>query len=173
MNYFKRAITLYKEDRLLSQIFMRIKSVYSLALSKQKKNYFDVIKIQEETENSFKINYEDKKLFGIKLPLFELDNNDKLILPENTKKIMIDVGTSVNWGNSVNFINQNPDTGTVIGVEPNINSWLLGKGIHFFNKKDHIKSLPHYTKKFSNRIIFLPVALAPFEGFTKLNVIFI
>ena len=46
MNYFKRAITLYKKDRLLSQIFMRIKSVYSLALSNQKKNYFDVIKIQ-------------------------------------------------------------------------------------------------------------------------------
>ena len=39
---------------------MRIKSVYSLALSKQKKNYFDVIKIQGETENSFKINYEEE-----------------------------------------------------------------------------------------------------------------
>jgi hypothetical protein len=36
-NYFKRVIELYKEDKLLSQIFMRIKSVYSLALSNQKK----------------------------------------------------------------------------------------------------------------------------------------
>ena len=38
-NYFKRAIKLYKKDRLLSQIFMRIKSVYSLALSNQKKTW--------------------------------------------------------------------------------------------------------------------------------------
>jgi FkbM family methyltransferase len=169
MNYIKRSIELYKNNQLLSQIFLRIKTIYSHALSNQKKGFFDLMKVQGETENYFKIIHEDKKFFGIKLPLFELDNNDKLILPKNTKKIMIDVGTSVNWGNSVNFINENPNTGTVIGIEPNINSWLLGKGIHFFNKKDHIKSLPDYTKNFSNRIIFLPVALAPFEGFTKFN----
>ena len=32
------------------------------------------MKVQGETENYFKISHEDKKFFGIKLPLFELDN---------------------------------------------------------------------------------------------------
>ena len=87
MNYIKRSIELYKNNQLLSQIFLRIKTIYSHALSNQKKGFFDLMKVQGETENYFKIIHEDKKFFGIKLPLFELDNNDKLILPKNTKKI--------------------------------------------------------------------------------------
>ena len=40
MNYIKRSIELYKNNQLLSQIFLRIKTIYSHALSNQKKGFF-------------------------------------------------------------------------------------------------------------------------------------
>ena len=95
MHYLKRAITLYEENRLSEQILFRLKTFLSLPFSKQRKGFFDLMEVQGKTENSFKIKHGEKNFFGIKLPLFEIDRNNKLILPHNTKKIMIDVGTSV------------------------------------------------------------------------------
>ena len=167
MHYLKRAIVLAKEGKLFKQLSFRIKTFFSLTFSKQKKGFFDLMEVQGKTDNSFKIKHGEKNFFGIKMPLFEVDKNNKLILPPNTKKIMIDVGTSVDWGNSIKYLSENSKDSVVIGVEPNIDSWLLAKGIHFFNLRNHIESLPKYTKSIANRIIFLPVALAPYEGFSK------
>ena len=167
MFYFKRAIKLFKEGRLFEQLFFRVKTFLSLAFSKQKKGFFDLMEVQGKTENSFKIKHGEKNFFGIRLPLFEVDKNNKLILPQNTKKVMIDVGTSVDWNNSIKYLSEYPNDSAVIGIEPNIDSWLLAKGIHYFNYKKHIEELPKYTKNISSRIIFLPVALAPYEGFAK------
>ena len=125
------------------------------------------MEVQGKSENSFKIKHGEKNFFGVKLPLFEIDENNKLVIPPNTKKIMIDVGTSVDWGNSIKYLNENPKDSIVIGVEPNIDSWLLVKGLHFFNYRNHIEALPKYTKDLGEKIFFLPVALAPYEGFAK------
>ena len=74
-NYFKRVIELYKEDKLLSQIFMRIKSVYSLAPSNQKKWRFD--------RNNFYINDYKNLLFHIKT----FKKNLSVFFPNKTNTI--------------------------------------------------------------------------------------
>ena len=43
MHYLKRAITLYKENRLSEQILFRLKTFLSLPFSKQRKGFFDLI----------------------------------------------------------------------------------------------------------------------------------
>tara|TARA_B100000579_G_C22838012_1_gene859884 strand:+ start:882 stop:1781 length:900 start_codon:yes stop_codon:yes gene_type:complete len=167
MFYIKRTIELLKEGKFFKQLIFRLKTFFSLTFSKQKKGFFDLMEVQGKSENSFKIKHGEKNFFGVKLPLFEIDENNKLVIPPNTKKIMIDVGTSVDWGNSIKYLNENPKDSIVIGVEPNIDSWLLVKGLHFFNYRNHIEALPKYTKDLGEKIFFLPVALAPYEGFAK------
>ena len=60
MHYFKRAIILFKEGRLFKQLFFRIKTFLSLAFSKQKKDFFNLMEVQGKTENSFKIKHGEK-----------------------------------------------------------------------------------------------------------------
>ena len=167
MKILLRIIELLKQGKFIGQFYFRLKTFLNHLFSKQRKGFFDLMEVQGKSKNSFVVNIGEQSFFGIKLPLFEVDKNNKLVLPKNTTKVMIDVGTSVDWGNSIKFLDENKKNGAVIGIEPNIDSWLLAKGIYFFNKRDHINALPLYTKEFSKRIIFLPAAIAPYEGFSR------
>lgn len=55
--------------------------------------------------------------FNVDLPIFELDDNNKIKIPEHVKKIWFDVGTSFNSPNSIYFLNRNPE-GFAICFDP-------------------------------------------------------
>src|SRR3989344_2838499 len=61
------------------------------------------------------ISHQEQSYFGVNLPLIKLDGNGAFVFPQRTTRVMIDVGTSTNWPNSIDWLNRHPENSVVIG----------------------------------------------------------
>jgi len=128
---------------------------------------------ENRTEVHFVVSHKSNNYFGINLPLIKLDEKDKFILPNGTRRVMIDIGTSANWPNSIDWLNRHPDDSVIIGIEPCIDAWCVAKILYFF--ADHLELLDggpkttYVKQEHTDRIIFLPVAIGNFHGYSLFN----
>tara|TARA_Y100000389_G_C17388088_1_gene478255 strand:+ start:44 stop:952 length:909 start_codon:yes stop_codon:yes gene_type:complete len=163
----------YKKKILLKALKQKIKIFFNMPFRKIRNHkYMEKLKSLHETESCFSVNLNRKDYLGINLPLLELDERGCIVLPHNCSRIMIDIGTSINWPNSTDWLNRHPNDSTVIGIEPNIDAWLLPKALYFY--AEHIdqlkgKSKTYLSKNITNRLLFLPVAIANYDGYATFN----
>jgi FkbM family methyltransferase len=128
----------------------------------------------------------------LNLPICKLKNN-KFNIPNNVNKIWIDVGTSFNSPNSIQFLNRNSN-GFVIGFEPDPNNYITQYSIHNFKKnlwllnnedesalkektkrqlsqkRDIFNNTEEYleTNSYMNKYILIPCAIGLEEGYKSL-----
>ena len=127
----------------------------------------------------------------LNLPICKLKNN-KFNIPNHIDKIWIDVGTSFNSPNSIQFLNRNKN-GFVIGFEPDPNNYITQYAIHNFKKnlwllnnkdisaiqeqqkreKNQKRNIFNNTEEFldinsyMNKYILIPCAIGKKESYKK------
>lgn len=127
----------------------------------------------------------------LNLPICKLKNN-KFNIPNHIDKIWIDVGTSFNSPNSIQFLNRNKN-GFVIGFEPDPNNYITQYAIHNFKKnlwllnnedesalkektkrqvnqkRDIFNNTEEYleTNSYMNKYILIPCAIGKKESYKK------
>lgn len=135
---------------------------------------------------------DENNYLTLPLPICPLKDG-KFIIPKTCDKLWLDIGTSHNCPNGVQFLKRNKN-GFVIGVDPNprmyftmYSMYLINKqkwlcdGEHPSGKKESDKRIKHQKRQIFNnleeylkcedaynRFIFLPCAILESEGFHTL-----
>ena len=84
--------------------------------------------------------------FTVNLPIFELDDNEKIKIPDFVKNIWFDVGTSFNSPNSIYFLKRNPK-GFVICFEPDPRMYFGVYARHYVSENVWLVDNNHPTAK--------------------------
>lgn len=120
------------------------------------------------------VSHGSSKYFAINLPVLPLNENGNIIIPEGTSRVMIDVGTSFNWPNSVGWLRRHPDDAVVMGFEPDMDMWCGAKCAHHFADNlwllDGGSRTEYFAQEFTERVFFLPVAIGNYNGYSLFNI---